>query len=222
MKHIDCRYEQKSERKAEEKSEKKSEEISEEITEEIFEEKSEEQPEHKTAPGCLSAIRRNGRAREGSSYPRCRQIPTALPASFTVEASLLMTVILPVLIALIITGFYVHDQACLQGTACEAAALGSCLRMYDDRAGVLQATMQKRRGGILLWTKGAGGSAQAGRDASSASCSGQFPLPSLTAALLAGSSLQVGASWQKALYQPARLIWKIKGVRYLLHSTATS
>ena len=55
-------------------------------------------------------------------------------ASFTVEAALLMTVILPVLIALLITGFYLHDRAFLQGVTTELCAMQSNLRMYEDSA----------------------------------------------------------------------------------------
>ena len=39
------------------------------------------------------------------------RIHKRLRASFTIETTLLMSVILPVLIALLMAGFYVHDRA---------------------------------------------------------------------------------------------------------------
>ena len=48
---------------------------------------------------------------------------TRLSAVFTVEAALLMALILPVLLSLIYLGFLDHDRGVLQGAACEAAAL---------------------------------------------------------------------------------------------------
>ena len=48
---------------------------------------------------------------------------TRLAAVFTVEAALLMALILPVLLSLIYLGFLDHDRGVLQGAACEAASL---------------------------------------------------------------------------------------------------
>ena len=46
-------------------------------------------------------------------------------ASFTVEISLLMSILLPILMCLIYTGFYMHDRAFLEGAALEAACTAS-------------------------------------------------------------------------------------------------
>ena len=43
-------------------------------------------------------------------------------ASFTVEAALLMTIILPVLLALIYYGFFLHDKGVLNGAAQQITA----------------------------------------------------------------------------------------------------
>ena len=55
-------------------------------------------------------------------------------ASFTVEASALMTIILPVLIVILLAGFYLHDSAYLQMTATELCAMGSNMKVYKESA----------------------------------------------------------------------------------------
>ena len=137
-------------------------------------------------------------------------------ASFTVEAALLMGMILPVLIAVLVMGFYLHDSAYLQGTVTELCARGSCLRLYSDRQEKLFAIRSGRLSRSLLWTKGASGSVSAGEDEVSAQAAGSFPVPGLAARLLGKSSLAVKAKWSRKLYKPTDLIWKIRAAKYLL------
>ncbi len=138
------------------------------------------------------------------------------PGSFTVEAALLMGIILPVLIALLLMGFYLHDKACLQGTASELCARGSSLRLYKDREGTLAKIRDKRLSHSLLWTRDVSGGVTAGTDEMSASAEGSFPVPGLIAALTGNKLSTVGAKWQARLHDPTDLIWKIRGAKYLL------
>lgn len=75
------------------------------------------------------------RSDEASQMKRAR-------GSFTVEASLLMTIIIPVLVSLIYGSFYLHDCAVMQGAACELAAMASNLQGDPNRESLLQ---EKRR-----------------------------------------------------------------------------
>jgi hypothetical protein len=49
-------------------------------------------------------------------------------ASFTVEAAMLMTLVLPVLLALIYLGLFLHDKGVLNGAAQETAAIADLNR----------------------------------------------------------------------------------------------
>lgn len=62
--------------------------------------------------------------------------------SFTVEASMLMTVLLPAFVWVIYLGLYLHNQSFLQGAAYEMAAIGA---LYDDEKEALSAMEERKR-----------------------------------------------------------------------------
>ena len=138
-----------------------------------------------------------------------------LKASFTVELSLLMGLILAMLAAILLTGFYLHDQACLQGTACELTAMAGNLQLYPDRNEKLGARKDKRMK-TVIWAKNTGGDCSAGKDYAEASLQGSFYIPGFTAGLLTGGVTGVHAKWAHTLYHPASIIRKAKGAAYLL------
>lgn len=133
--------------------------------------------------------------------------------SFTVEASLLMTIILPVLVALIYTGFYIHDSAILQGAACEVAAMGSNLAMEEDRESILYRKMEELKTGRLLGTREVAASLSISKTRVSVSYSGNFYVPGMIGRLLSGNSLRIEKSWSRKLYHPADEIRKIRGLQ---------
>ena len=138
-----------------------------------------------------------------------------LDGSFTVELSLLMGLILPVLVAVLLTGFYLHDQGCLQGAACEVALMGGNLQLYEDRAGLMSGRCGKRAQEVV-WSRDTAGTGSAGKDEAAASFQGNFRIPGMTAALLNGGMAATGASWKHAIYHPADIIRTAKGAKYLL------
>ena len=73
--------------------------------------------------------------------------------SFTVEAALLMTVLLPVIVSLIYTAFFLHDRTLLQGAACEVAAMGSNLSEEKDIDQILEKIKNQVMSARLLGTK---------------------------------------------------------------------
>lgn len=137
-------------------------------------------------------------------------------ASFTVEAALLMGIILPVLIALLLAGFYLHDRAYLQCVTTELCARESNLRLYENRSAQLAGIRDQRLGHALLWTRNASGSFSEGDDSAEAQAAGSFPVPGLAARLFGAGQLEVKASWSRRLYKPADLIWKARAAKYLL------
>lgn len=128
---------------------------------------------------------------------------------------MLMGVILPVLTALLMAGFYVHDRAKLQGAACELAARGSCLSPDADCMAQLGKTAQVLSGGGTMWARGVSAQASADEDRVSASAQGLFSFPGFTDALLKQGSEVCGGSWERTICHPAQLIRKVRGIKAL-------
>lgn len=139
-------------------------------------------------------------------------------ASFTVEASLLMAIILPVLIAILLAGFYLHDSASLETAVTELCAMGSNLRGYGERSSDLEDVKNRRLSHSLLWTRQAAGTVSSGEEDVSARLSGTFPVPGLVGKLMGSAQIQVTKTWSRRLYRPAEMIWKIRAVKYLADS----
>lgn len=136
-----------------------------------------------------------------------------LRASFTIETTLLMSVILPVLIALLMAGFYVHDRAKLQGAACELAARGCCLVLDEDRSSQLGKTANALSGGGTMWARSVRAQVSADEEAVSASAQGSFPFPGFTEALLSQGSETVTGSCDRKICHSAKLIRKVRGLK---------
>ena len=140
-----------------------------------------------------------------------------LKAYFTVEASLLMGVILPVLFALLIAGFYVHDRACMQGAVCELCAMSSNLQVYyGEREGLLDTRASGLSGSVSLWARSRSYSASISEDAGEAYLAGSFPVSPGGADRFLGRQTAVEISWYRRIYHPADLIRKVRGVHALL------
>ena len=140
-------------------------------------------------------------------------------ASFTVEASLLMAVILPVLVAVLLTGFYLHDRAYLQGITTELCGMGSNLRIYDDRESRMTRIRDRRLSHSLLWAGEAAGSVNCGEETVSADAGAGFPIPGITGHLMGDAKADLKAQWSRRLLRPTDLIWQIRGAKYLLDKT---
>ena len=139
-----------------------------------------------------------------------------VPASFTVEASLLMGIILPVLIGILLAGFYVHDQAYLQGIACEVSGMGSSMALYSDREAQMQQTMKKRTGRSVLWVRGINRNSSVSKTSSRASVSASFRFPAVAAVFFGRETQALESSAVRKIYHPADLIRTFKGARDLM------
>ena len=138
-----------------------------------------------------------------------------LPAQFTAEAALLFALLIPMLVALIIAGFYIHDRAFLRGASCELASMAVNLRLYDDAQANMQERLSLRKTHSVCWADQITGSVSADGEAR-ASFSGNFPVPGIAAQLLGADKLSLHSVWTIRLFEPAALIRKIRGARYLL------
>lgn len=136
--------------------------------------------------------------------------------SFTVEISLIMTLLIPLLTALIYTGFYMHDRAFLAGAALETAVTASLHAGERDQIQSAEAKKKEFLSGRLLGTKGVTGSVSIGENSVTVSFSGSFPVPGMLRLFFGSGTLPVKAESQLELRNPKKTVNRIHGVRKLL------
>lgn len=135
-------------------------------------------------------------------------------ASFTVEAAMLMTLVLPVLLALIYLGLFLHDKGVLNGAAQETAAIADLNRWKKSGNSRLAERAKK-----LADRTGPSGRAKVSVSVSerqvSAVYSASMKLPGLLPKLFGRSTLDTGASARRILPEPADTIRVIRGLEYV-------
>ena len=134
--------------------------------------------------------------------------------SFTVEAALLMTLILPVLFSLIYLGLFLHDRGVLNGAAQESAACADLSRWKEhgnDHLDRRAKQLAHRTGPSRQVTA----TVAAQKHRVSVSYSGNMSLPGLLPRLFGRSVLDTGASAERIFPDPAGLIRKIRGLEYV-------
>ena len=135
-------------------------------------------------------------------------------ASFTVEAAMLMCVILPVLLALLYLGMFLHDKGVLNGAAQEVAATADLNRFRNGGNARLA-----RKADQLADRTGASGKAKSSVQVTdhevSASYSASMKLPGLLPKLFGKETLDTGADVTRILPDAADTIRKIRGLEYV-------
>lgn len=135
-------------------------------------------------------------------------------ASFTVEAALLMTVILPVILAIVYYGLFLHDKGVLNGAAQQITAqadLNSWKKNGSSKLSKQAKKLEKQTGP----SKNVSSSVSANQEQASARYSGSMSLPGLLPSLFGKSRLDTGASAKRTILYPADLIRKIRGLEYV-------
>ena len=137
-----------------------------------------------------------------------------LPGSFTVEAAMLMAVIIPVLLALLYLGLFLHDKGVLNGAAQEAAAQADLNRWKESGNAHLSGSAGK-----LADRTGPSGKAKTEVSVTNSQASVSFKasmaLPGLLPKLFGKSRLDTGASARRLLPDPADTIRVIRGLEYV-------
>lgn len=145
-----------------------------------------------------------------------RKIPGEMKGSFTVEASLIMGIVLMVLVAVLYGAFYVHDSGVAQGIVCELTASGNA--MASEKNGEKQ--LKKRKELLItsrfLHTEGVKVSISKEDDQISAVFEGYFKIPGFISPFFVGDELPMQASWNRNVYDPVEIIRKIRGVKYMV------
>ena len=135
-------------------------------------------------------------------------------ASFTVEAAMLMCVILPVLLALLYLSMFLHDKGVLNGAAQEVAATADLNRFRNGGNARLA-----RKADQLADRTGASGKAKSSVQVTdhevSASYSASMKLPGLLPKLFGKGTQDTGADVTRILPDAADTIRKIRGLEYV-------
>ena len=120
--------------------------------------------------------------------------------SYTVEAALLMAVLIPLLAGVLYLGFYMHDKAFMKSAAYEAA--------------ILENMDGKREPGKindgLLGIRGAGLEVSGDNRRVSAEASGTFLLPGFVAEFFCGGQLQLSAFAEQRVTDPGRTLIRLR------------
>lgn len=148
---------------------------------------------------------------------RCSVFPPRLrlPAVFTVEASMLMGIILPVLLSLIYLGLYFHDNGVLQASCCETAALADCSLPDSKRQTALQKQLKQLGKSAVLAEKNVKTSLSLNKNFVQVSASGSMKTPGILPQLFGAGTLSFERTYSRKLFHPADSIRKIRGLKYL-------
>ncbi len=135
-------------------------------------------------------------------------------ASFTVEASLLMTVILPVLLAILYYGFYLHDRGVLNGAAQQITAQAD-LNNWKESGNNRLAKRAKALESMTGPSRNVSTDVQVSREKVSVTYKGAMSLPGILPTLFGKNELHTDAGAARTLLYPADLIRKIRGLEYV-------
>ncbi len=130
--------------------------------------------------------------------------------SYTVEAALLMGIILSVLVSVIYLGFWYHDKGFLQSAAYETACTAS-LRA-DDSDWQMEKAADTLTKGRMLGTRGVQSQCQNSKRAASVSFQGKFRIPGIILAFFQKEKLEIQESCTITTERPSKKIQKIRGL----------
>ena len=136
--------------------------------------------------------------------------------SYTVEASLLMVIILPILTGLLYLGFYLHDSAVLQNAAYETAVCGSLFQEEEEQKSIVESKKQEMISRCLIRGSSISGRVEIGETAITVSYQGKFAVPGLVMRFFAGNQLKLEAKSRMLLVQPRKTITRIQGIEKIM------
>lgn len=127
--------------------------------------------------------------------------------SYTVEAALLMGIILSVLLAILFLIFFFHDRGFLQGAAHETACIASLHADDEKKYNPKPDEMVKGR---MLWTRAVSGSV-GGDKKVTVHYQGAFRIPQMAAVFFGTDSLNMEGKVTLTVQRPSRLIQRLRG-----------
>lgn len=135
--------------------------------------------------------------------------------SYTVEASLLMGILLSILVSVIYLGFWYHDRNFLQNAAYEAACTAS-LRA-DDENYQISGAARRLTEGRMLGTTGVSAECQNTEKAASVLYRGTFRIPGMIEAFFQEKQLEMKGSCEISTQRPSGRIQKVRQIAKIGH-----
>lgn len=133
-----------------------------------------------------------------------------IQGSYTIEAALLMGILLPVLVGIIYMGFFLHDRGFLQGAAHEAAVYASL--HADDKTMDVAAAAKKLVLNRTLGIRAAEPDVETDEKRVQVSYEGSFQAPGMARSFFGASSIPVRSEVALTLERPSKRIRKIRGI----------
>ena len=137
-----------------------------------------------------------------------------LRGSYTVEAALLMTVILPLLFGIIYLGFYLHNGAMMQNAAYELAVLESL--QGEEEEDFAEERKQALTGQAFFGLKNVQAEVKKGKKHITASLEGTFYIPGLVMRFWCQNRLKLSADAKLAVCEPGKTIARIHMLKKLI------
>lgn len=138
-----------------------------------------------------------------------------IKGSYTVEAALIMSILIPLLSAVIYLGFYVHNKAVLQEAACRIVSTGSLNQTEGRASQAMEEIKQDVLGSRLIGMSGVQGDVSEGSTLN-ASFSGSFYVPGLVMRFFCGNRMEITVNKSMKSVQPVKTLQKIRSIEKLL------
>ena len=125
---------------------------------------------------------------------RCR---VSVQGSFTIEAVLVMSVVIASLTALLICSFFIHDRAVLRSRVCEIAAAGGIQAYFSDSMPFSASEASKGAQHLMLRADSLQISSDSSENRISVQGTGEFSFPGYTADFLGEGTRKLDESWER-------------------------
>jgi len=139
-----------------------------------------------------------------------------LTGSYTIEAALLMGILLPLIVAIIYMGYFLHDRSFLKGAAYEAAVLAS---LHADEKGVdLAGTAQCLTADRTLGIRSVSANFLKDEKRVQVNYEGNFQVPGMIQRFFGKKGITVHSGVTLSLERPSRRIQKLRGMVKVIDS----
>lgn len=132
--------------------------------------------------------------------------------SYTVEAALLMTIVIPVLTGILYLGFYLHNCALLNCAAYETAVYASLCREKEESRELVERKSRELISDRLLGARGISGDTSVEEDKVTVQYRGQMQLPGLVMRYFSGSVLEIKGSASLTLLKPGSTVVRLRSL----------
>lgn len=129
--------------------------------------------------------------------------------SYTLEASVLMGIILSVLVAVIYLGFWYHDKSFLQSAAYEAVCVAGLKQ--EEKSWKIENAIQSLIKGRMLGTKNIQVNCQSKGKQAQVSFSGSFEIPGMATVFFGNKKIEILEKCSLTIEKPSDKIQKIRG-----------